>query len=211
MWNRSLESEERVEPGALTRHFLSDTNLLEQIRLGDEQAFEVLFKDYFKVLSVYARKFVQDLDLAQDLVQEVFVRFYENREKLVVHSSLKALLYQSVKNRCLDYLRSQQTHNTHHEEILTINKGSEVDASDFMEQVELEEKIYQSISSLPEQCQVIFRMSRFEGKRNQEIADALNLSKRTVETQISNALKRLRKDIFPYLKALIIMVLQIIS
>jgi len=190
---------------------LSETNLLQQIKQGDERAYEVLFKEYFQVLSVYAKRYVQDLDLAQDIVQEVFVKFYENRLKLVVHSSLKALLYQSVRNRCLDHIRSEQTHNAHHEQILNINKGSDIDATDFMEQVELEEKIYKSIAALPEQCQVIFRMSRFEGKRNQEIAEALNLSKRTVETQISNALKRLRKDIFPYLKALIVMLLQTFS
>ena len=169
----------------------------------------MLFKEYFRPLSVYAKRYVQDLDQAQDIVQEVFVRFYEQRGRLVVHSSLKALLYQSVRNRCLDQLRSEQTHQGHHEQILHLNKGSEVDAADFMEQVEMEERIYRAIASLPEQCQVIFRMSRFEGKRNQEIAEELNLSKRTVETQISNALKRLRKDIFPYLKALIIMLLQI--
>lgn len=190
---------------------MSESDLLHRIHRGDEQAFEVLFKDYFQVLSVYAKRFVNDLDLAQDIVQEVFVRFYENREKLAVHTSLKALLYQSVKNRCLDHIRSEQTHHGHHEQILNLNQGSDVDAVDIMEQLELEEKIYKAISGLPEQCQVIFKMSRFEGKRNQEIAESLNLSKRTVETQISNALKRLRKDILPYLKVLIIMLLQIIS
>ena len=188
---------------------MDETDLLSRIQKGEEWAFEILFKQYFKALAVYAKRFVQDLDLAQDIVQEVFVKFYEQKDGLVVHSSLKALLYQSVKNRCLDYLRSQQTRTAHHDNILTLNKGNEINDSDFMEQVELEEKIYQSISDLPEQCQVIFKMSRFEGKRNQEIAEELNLSKRTVETQISNALKRLRKDIFQYLKLLIIMALEI--
>ncbi len=190
---------------------MSESDLLQRIHQGDEQAFEALFKEYFKVLSVYAKRFVNDLDLAQDIVQEVFVRFYENRQKLAVHTSLKALLYQSVKNRCLDQLRSAQTHQGHHEQILNLNQGNDVDAVDIMEQLELEEKIYNAIAELPEQCQVIFKMSRFEGKRNQEIAEELDLSKRTVETQISNALKRLRKDIFPYLKMLIIMLLQIFS
>jgi len=190
---------------------LTETNLIDQIKQGDEDAFEMLFKEYFKVLSVYARKFLNDLDLAQDIVQEVFVKFYEQRSTMLVHTSLKALLYQSVKNRCLDHIRSQQTRSTHHDNILSLSKGSDIDAADFMEQVELEQKIYQSIADLPEQCQVIFKLSRLEGKRNQEIADELNLSKRTVETQISNALKRLRKDIFSYLKALIIMVLEFIS
>lgn len=190
---------------------LSDTDLLNRIQEGEEWAFEVLFKQYFQGLSVYAKRFLNDLDLAQDIVQEVFVKFYEQKDTLVVHSSLKALLYQSVRNRSLDYIRSRQTRSTHHEYILNMSQGQDVDGSDFMEQVELEERIYKSIADLPEQCRVIFRMSRLEGKRNQEIADELQLSKRTVETQISNALKRLRKDIFQYLKSLVIIALHIIS
>lgn len=190
---------------------MTETNLIDQIKQGSDEAFEVLFKEYFKVLAVYAKRYLNDLDIAQDIVQEVFVKFYEQRSTLMVHTSLKALLYQSVKNRCLDHIRSQQTRTTHHDNILVLSKGADVDAVDFMEQVELEEKIYRSIAELPEQCQVIFKLSRLEGKRNQEIADELNLSKRTVETQISNALKRLRKDLFSYLKVLIIMVLEFFS
>lgn len=187
---------------------MDDKDLFERIRGNDAAAFEQLFKAYFKVLSVYAKKYLNDLDLAQDIVQEVFVKFYERRNELEIHSSLKALLYQSVRNRCLDQLRSQQTHSSHHEQILTLNRGNDIDDADFMEQTELEERIYHAVDTLPEQCQVIFKMSRFEGKRNQEIADELQLSKRTVETQISNALKRLRKDIIPYINTLIIIVLR---
>lgn len=190
---------------------MTETNLIDQIKQGSDQAFEMLFKEYFKALSVYAKKYLNDLDLAQDMVQEVFVKFYEQRNTITVHTSLKALLYQSVRNRCLDYIRSQQTRSAHHDNILTLSKGADIDAVDYMEQVELEEKIHRAITGLPDQCQVIFKLSRLEGKRNQEIADELNLSKRTVETQISNALKRLRKDIFSYLKVLIIMVLEFIS
>jgi RNA polymerase sigma-70 factor (ECF subfamily) len=183
---------------------LTTTNQTEQT---DDRAFEILFKEYFKPLSVYAKKYLNDLDLAQDLVQEVFVKFYEQRTTLTVHTSVKALLYQSVKNRCLDYIRSQQTRTAHHDNILHLSGGNDIDAVDYMEQVELEERVYKAIADLPEQCQLIFKLSRLEGKRNQEIADELNLSKRTVETQISNALKRLRKDIFSYIKLLIVMVL----
>ena len=188
---------------------MSGTQLIDQIKQGNDDAFEMLFKEYFKALTIYAKKYLNDLDLAQDIVQEVFVKFYEQRNVMMVHTSLKALLYQSVKNRCLDYIRSQQTRTTHHDNILALSKGADVDAVDYMEQVELEEKIYQSIADLPDQCQAIFKLSRLEGKRNQEIADELNLSKRTVETQISNALKRLRKDVFSYLKLLIIMLLEL--
>ena len=190
---------------------MTDKALIDQIKNGDERAFESLFREHFKVLSVFAKKFLNDLDAAQDIVQEVFVKFYEQRDKLEVHTSLKALLYQSVRNRCLDQIRSTQTRSGHHENILAASFGADIDTSDFMEQAELEQMIYNSIAQLPEQCQLIFKMSRLEGKKNQDIADELGISKRTVETQISNALKRLRLDLFEYLKALIIIALEILS
>lgn len=188
---------------------MANSTLIDEIRQGDERAFHSLFQQYFSVLAVFAKKYVNDLDLAQDLVQEVFVKFYEQRATINVHTSLKSLLYQSVRNKCLDHLRMQQTRSEHHDRILAASANLEIDATDFMEQAELEQKVYLAISTLPEQCQRIFKMSRFEGKRNQEIADELNISKRTVETQISNALKKLRTEIIPYLKTLIIIALHI--
>ncbi len=190
---------------------MSDLELFNALKQSDNGAFEALFRKYFKALAAFANKFVSDLDDSQDLVQEVFVKLYEQRASLEIHTSLKAFLYQSVRNKCLDQIRMVSSRSAHHEEILAINKGNEVDDSDLVLQVELEEKIHLAIKNLPDQCQLVFKMSRLEGKRNQEIADELSISKRTVETQISNALKKLRKDIFHYLKMLIIITLHFFS
>ena len=188
---------------------MTDSALLDLIKKGHDHAFETLFRQYFKVLSVFANRYVQDMDQAQDLVQDVFVKFYEQRNNLEVHSSLKALLYQSVRNKCLDHLRSKQTRTEHHEKILIASQGNDIVGNDVMEELELEEKIAQVIEELPDQCKLIFKMSRLEGKRNAEIAEELNLSKRTVETQISNALKKLRKSLFQYLKVLLLIAFKI--
>lgn len=181
-----------------------DTALQQRLSRGDETAFQETFELYFKVLVLFATKFSLDKETAEDLVQDVFVKLYEQKERLQFHSSLKAFLYQSVRNRCIDMIRSSKTREKHHVEIKAGAELEGLNSEDLMLQSELEEKIYHSIGQLPEQCQIIFKMNRFDGKKNQEIAEELNISKRTVETQISKALKRLREDIYPYLKTLIL-------
>lgn len=178
--------------------------LQQRLSRGDETAFQETFEIYFKVLVLFATKFSLDKETAEDLVQDVFVRLYEQKDRLQFHSSLKAFLYQSVRNRCIDLIRSTKTREKHHVEIKAGTDVEGLNSEDLMLQSELEEKIYHSIKQLPDQCQLIFKMNRFEGKKNQEIADELNISKRTVETQISKALKILREDIYPYLKTIII-------
>ena len=176
-------------------HNVSDQLILQQLREGNESAFESVFRQYFKVLVVYAKKYVQDFDLAQDIAQEVFASFYERRESVSIHTSLKSFLYTSVRNRCLDELKKNQIHDKHKDMIKHTSSAIEED-SDVVHKVELQEKIYKAIQKLPDQNQKIFKMSRLEGKSNQEIADELNLSKRTVETHISNALKTIKSIIF---------------
>jgi len=181
-----------------------DIALQQRLSRGDETAFQETFELYFRVLVLFATKFSLDKETAEDLVQDVFVKLYEQKDRLQFHSSLKAFLYQSVRNRCIDLIRSSKTRERHHVEIKAGAELEGLNSEELMIQSELEEKIFQSIQQLPEQCQLIFKMNRFEGKKNQEIAEALNISKRTVETQISKALKRLREDIYPYLDMIII-------
>ena len=181
-----------------------DIALQQRLSRGDETAFQETFELYFRVLVLFATKFSLEKEIAEDLVQDVFVKLYEQKDRLQFHSSLKAFIYQSVRNKCIDLIRSTKTRERHHVEIKAGAEIEGLNSEELMMQSELEEKIYLSISQLPDQCQLIFKMNRFEGKKNQEIADELNISKRTVETQISKALKILREEIYPYLKSIII-------
>ena len=183
-----------------------DAALQQRLAQGDESAFREVFDLYFKGLVLFATKYSVDKEAAEDLVQDVFVRLYEQRSKIQFHTSLKSFLFQSVRNRCIDYWRSHKVRERHHGEILLTTNPETPDSQELMLQTELEEKVFEAIRQLPEQCQLIFKMNRFEGKKNQEIADELNISKRTVETQISKALKRLREEVYPYLKSIIVLV-----
>jgi RNA polymerase sigma-70 factor (family 1) len=155
--------------------------------------FDKLFLDYYPPLTSFAFRFVKDLDAAKDIVQSVFVSIYEKETMLAVDKNIKAYLYRSVSNACINYLKKESTRLGHHQEYGKMLVESVFE--DAVEQTEEEFKIYSAIKKLPSQCQKIFVMSRFDNRKNHEIADELSISIRTVETQISNALKTLRKTI----------------
>lgn len=174
--------------------------LLNNLQRGDKAAYEYLYEEYYTGLVVFATRLLKDSDLAGETVQGVFVHLYEKRQEIHIHTSLQAHLYQSVKNRCLNIFKKEQTHRIHHEQIA--NGMSEAQyVEDELYRVELEDRIYKEIKKLPDQCRKIFEMSRFEGVSNAEIAEDLKISKRTVETQISKALKRLRGELKDVLQA----------
>jgi RNA polymerase sigma-70 factor (ECF subfamily) len=181
-----------------------DKKLLDGLMRGEESAYEELFMTFYAQLVVFAQKLLGDEDLSREMVQDVFVMFYEKREVLNIHTSLKSHLYQTVRNRCLNEIKRNQIRRDHHSGIFIEKKNEEAYFDDKMQETELEAKIFSIVESLPKQCKRIFEMSRYEGISNQEIADKLDLSKRTVETQISKALKILRNGLKDYVDAVIV-------
>lgn len=198
-----------------------EIQLVSLIANGDEQAFRELYDLYYTPLTVYANRIVGDLDIALDIVQNLFVGLYSERGRISQISSIRSYLYQSVHNHCLNEIKHQRVVRKHQQETLDsaasqkannvnitedVNEGAnsldDATPEELVEYAELQSKIEQAISSLPSQCQLVFRMSRMEEKTNDEIAAELNLSKRTVETQISKALKRLREVLISILIAI---------
>jgi len=175
--------------------YKKELDIISGFKSGNEKAYEQLFFDFYPQLTVFARKYVLDIEMAKEIVQAVFVRIFEKRKSISIKTSVKSYLYQSVKNECLNHIRHQKIHNEHIEQIKQQSEESSFEWSDKMLETELEYKIFQSVEKLPKQCQKIFKMSRLEGKKNKEIAEILQISKRTVETQISKALKLLRKEL----------------
>ncbi|MEM7108707.1 MAG: RNA polymerase sigma-70 factor [Bacteroidota bacterium] len=170
-----------------------DELLFELIREGDVEAFESLFTTYYPALCMYAHRLLGDIESARDLTQDVFVTLYENRSSLQIKSSAKAYLQRSVHNACLNFLTKSKMHAKHHVQIAS--QDSSRDEHDSMIRAELEAQIFEEIQKLPQQCRNIFQMNRFEGKKNKDIAAELGISVRTVETQISKALKLLRRNL----------------
>ena len=174
-----------------------DFNIVEGIRSGQESAFRQLFDLYYTRLVMFAKKYLDDMDAARDLVQDFFVQIYESRESLSIQTSLESYLYISVRNRCLNYLKHLQVKDKYQQTIKTAGNGFDQEIEEKIDAAELENRIFEIISSLPARCSRIYILSRVEGKQNKEIANDLDLSIRTVETQISKALKVLRDTLLP--------------
>jgi RNA polymerase sigma-70 factor (family 1) len=165
---------------------------------GSIAAFEGLFKQYYAQLVVYACKYVTDTDIAREIVQDFFVRLFEKRQTLSIDVSVKSYLYRSVYNCCINYINQRNIQDKHLKTI-DLERDEEDNLESEIYMVELQQRIYDVIESLPAKCQRIFKMNRLEGLKNEEIAIKLKLSKRTVETQISKALKILRKKLSDYM------------
>lgn len=174
---------------------ITDLHIFQQIREGDAEAFSRLFDRYYSALCFFAAKYLHDMDQARSLVQQVFVDLWVKREKIEVSASVKSYLYQSVKNRCIDYLRTQKSTSEISE---TIENLSHIPFFDLVEEAELNDRINSSINRLPEKCREIFLLCRFDGLKYAEIAQKLNISVKTVEMQMGIALKKLRESLSDY-------------
>lgn len=171
--------------------------IIDGLRSGRESAYRQLFDQYYPRLVVFANKYLNDLENARDIVQEFYLYLYESRHTITIQTSLKSYLYSSVKNRCLNQIKHELVKEKHRNISRAEANVSYPDPEQLMDAVELEARVYDIVSKLPEKCRQIYIMNRVDGKGNREIAEALDLSIRTVETQISKALKSLKNSLLP--------------
>ena len=169
----------------------------------DSSEFERLFKEYFKSLMAFSRRILGDEDDAREVVHQVFIKLWEMRNDLDLSTSLKSYLFTSVHNRSLNVIRDRKKFSS---EEVPENPG-EWDVSAQIEAMELEEKIREAIDGLPEKCREIFELNRFHGLRYNEIAVQLEISVKTVENQMSKALRILRNQLAKYLTILLWLIL----
>ena len=183
---------------------ITDEVLFEKIQAGDVKAFDILFMRYYPLLCAYAKQFV-DFDDGQEIVQDVMVWFWENSSMQVIESSPKNYLFRAVKNRCLTLINrnelKQRVVSSMYE-----NHQSQYEDPDFYIVEELTRNIENALSRLPETYREAFEMNRFQSMTYNEIAEKLNVSSKTVDYRIQQALKLLRvelKDYLPLLMALV--------
>jgi RNA polymerase sigma-70 factor (ECF subfamily) len=173
----------------------------------DQAAFENLFRTYFPPLMSFARKFLVDEDDAREVVQKVFINLWEKRKEVQTGTSLKSYLFTSVHNRSLNVIRDRKKFSLGE----MPDVAGDWDVSKGIEAMELEEKIRSVIEGLPEKCREIFELNRFEGLKYSEIADHLGISVKTVENQISKALKILREKLSTYMTILVWMMMNMLN
>lgn len=162
---------------------------------GDARAFECLFKLYYTKLTLFANRFLNNIDAAEEIVSDIFVALWENGHEINFTCSVSSYLYKSVQNKCLNYIKHQKIENLYVnylerqqllDEVLLTAEGP------YLEK-EMARQINIALESLPEKCREIFMMNRFDHMKYKDIAKKLNLSQKTVERQISIALDKLRR------------------
>ncbi len=174
----------------------ADERLLAGIKAGDESAFQALFDKYYKSMCYAAYKVLPDEHKSKDFAQEVFLTLWRKKETVTIHTSLHAFLRRAVVNKTIDYIRAQRLN---FEEIPDIG-ADESQKNDAMEFKELKDLIHYTADQLPTRCRLVFFMSRFEELSHKEIAAKLDISEKTVENQITKALKVLRVAVAQHLK-----------
>lgn len=171
-----------------------DKLLFERIKKGDIKAFENLFHTYYAPLSYFASRILNDDIAGEEVVQDFFVSFWEKKEQLSVEISVQNYLFRSVKNQCLNIIKHNKIKDRHAQIVLSEHNIQHT-FEDLIDANELREKIEQSINELPEKRKEIFRLSREECLKYREIAEKLNISIKTVETQMGLAIKHLREKL----------------
>lgn len=183
---------------------LSDQELFELIaNWNHEEAFDEIFRRHYASLCLYAMRFINDQHSAEDVVQELFVKFWERRNELQINVSVQSYLYKSTYHASLNYLRGKKVRGSYQANVQSESVELS-DTTDSMIQGELEYRIESEINDLPSRTQEIFKLNRFENKKYREIAQDLNISIKTVEAHMSKALRTLTLNLAEYLPVLFV-------
>lgn len=168
---------------------------------GNEKVFEKIFNENYNALVGFASQMINDYETSKSIAQEAFINLWKNRNKVNQQNGIKSFLYTSVKSSCLDFLRHKKIKLQH------LNKRLEERENDLNTEIletigfesyefkELENIIQASIDALPEKCKMVFIKSRFENKKNKEIAEELGIAVKSVEANITRALKILKTNL----------------
>ncbi len=178
---------------------MNDLLLIEGLRQRDKVVFDYLFNYYYSSLCAFSMQYLKDQNTTEDLVQDFFVSLWMEASDLKICSSLRSYFFTGVKNRCLDIKKHQKVTEKYRTYMLFSAEGQDNSTDHYFAESELRQAIEKSLRKLPSRCREIFELSRLKGLENHEIAEQLGISKRTVELQISNALKCLRKELIEFL------------
>jgi len=182
---------------------LNEEQYWQLISEGDKNAFERMFKAYYKPLCNYACSIIKDIDESEDVVQNMFYNLWHKRETIQINTSVKSYLYRAVHNDCLNKIKHGKIKSIYVEDYKKSADASFEDASKALQAKELGKQINEAIASLPEQCGNVFKLSRFENLKYSEIAMQLNISVKTVENHMGKALKILRERLKDHLPVLV--------
>lgn len=175
-------------------------NIKPSLAEGDEKSFRILFDALFPRLSQFAYSVVKSQEVAKDIVDEVFIRFWNNRATIPQIDNLLVYLYKATKNAGLNYLSRTAFRNMHEAfDEIEIELKDERDPESLLMNKELQALIWEAVASLPPRCKMIFKLVREDGLKYKEVAEVLNLSVKTVDAQMVIAVTQIRKKLQSHL------------
>lgn len=189
-------------PGIYHNIMKEEHYLLVELKQGNKEAFSLIFQKYYKDLVLFGGSLLRDKFQCEDIVQNVFLKLWRNRETLEIETSLKSFLIRSVQNSCLDELRHKVVIREHESYSQSFYASDNMDTEHYVLYSNLESHLEEALGKLPEVCRIAFEMNRLEGLKYREIAERLNVSERTIEVRIGKALGLLReylKEFFVFL------------
>ncbi len=166
-----------------------------------EKNFEVIFRQHFKELVHHSFKILQDAQRAEEVVQQVFLKFWEKDWENDLYNSPRSYLYRAVYNESLNRLKQDQVRRRYENFQLENNRHA---GYELQQEKELTSQIQVALGQLPEKCRTVFELSRYQDLKNQQIADQLNISLKTVEGHMSKALRHLRVHLADYLTLILL-------
>lgn len=172
--------------------------LIDKMKSGDRESFNQIFRRYYSPLVRFCVRFVADADQAAEIVQDLFVKLWTNRERLSFTISFESYMMRSVRNAAITYINKERAHTDANERIYT-DESDANDPSETLQSNNLEASYQKVLATMPEKRREVFLASRFEGLKYVEIAQKLGLSQKTVEAHMSAAIKQLREGLKEYL------------
>ena len=169
---------------------LTDIQLMNAIRVGDFDAFRLLFERYYSPLCNFANLRLQDNFIAEDVVQEFFTKVWEDRARIKFTGSIRSYLYTAIKNRSLNRLNAEMNRRKYTGDFRRLQNEQITDID--LELEEFRNYLFGCIEKLPPRCKAVFEKSRFEELKQQEIASAMEISIKTVKAQIGKALRLIK-------------------
>jgi RNA polymerase sigma-70 factor (ECF subfamily) len=181
---------------------ITDKEILKLLKQNEPKAISCIIEIYGAGIMKRALVYLKDKETAEDICQEVYISIWSKRKQLTISSSLSGYLSTIVKNKCLNYIKSNSRVRIEDDSSLQNQKSAYTDSHSQLEASEMTLHIMDLVSQLPEKCRIVFEMSRFDHLSNAEIAERTGKSIKTVENQMSRALRELKEkmtDAYPHL------------
>ena len=171
---------------------------IEKMKAGDRESFNQVFRHYYSPMVRFCIRYVADSDIASEIVQDLFVKLWSNREKISFNTSFESYMLTSVRNSAITYINKERAHNEAHLRVFS-EESDNTDPSETLQSNNLEESYRQILKDMPDKRREVFLASRYDGLKYSEIAEKLGISQKTVEAQMTAALKQLKDGLKPYL------------